>query len=311
MEGREETQPGVAVLGSISIDVTAFAPRLPGPGETVVGNRFSMAPGGKGANQAIAAARFGAPTWMVGCVGSDVFADLAVAGLSDQAVDTRLVRRVPGATGVAHIRVDAEGQNDIVIARLANGEVTEEDAQHAIGVLGSSVRVLMLQLEVPVAATVTAAQVAAQSGLQVILDPAPAATLPEEVWQHVDVVTPNESEATALTGVRVVDPTTARAAAAWFLDRGVRQVLITLGGRGAVRVAADACVSYEPPAVEVVDTTAAGDAFSGVLGAAMAVGMDIDQACRLGTAAGALAVTRIGASPAIPSRDEIIAAASR
>jgi ribokinase len=296
---------GVLVVGSITADVTAFADRLPTPGETVLGNDFTLVLGGKGANQAVAAAHFGVPTWMVGCIGQDLFADLTEGGLRDHGVNTDLVRRVPGPTGVAHIRVDASGQNDIVITPLANAQLSRSDVDQAFTGLGENVGVLLLQLEVRSEITAYAARAGRAAGLTVILDPAPVVAVAEELWQDVDIVTPNEFEATQLTGIRVTDADSAKSAGRWFLDRGVRTAVITLGGLGAVVVEAAGTNNFEPFTVHAVDTTAAGDAFTGTMGSALAHGSDVTEAVRYGMAAGALAVTRPGASPSLPTRQEV------
>ncbi|MET8816321.1 ribokinase [Streptomyces sp. NPDC004549] len=294
------TRTGVLVVGSITADVTAFTRRLPRPGETVLGDDFTLVLGGKGANQAVAAARAGAPTWMAGCVGEDLFRDLALDGLRGHGVETSEVRTVPGRTGVAHIRVDASGENDIVITPLANASLTPEMVDESIAATRDLTRVLLLQLEVRAEVTRHAARAGAEAGFTVVLDPAPAQRLPDDIWQYVDVVTPNESEAAALTGVEVDGPESAERAARWFLDRGVRHALITLGGAGAVSVTADAVRHFPAFPVTPVDTTAAGDAFTGAFGAALAAGLDADTAVRRGMAAGALATTRPGASPSLP-----------
>ncbi|MGW4493357.1 ribokinase [Streptomyces sp. NPDC004376] len=294
------TRTGVLVVGSITADVTAFTRRLPRPGETVLGDDFTLVLGGKGANQAVAAARAGAPTWMAGCVGEDLFRDLALDGLRGHGVETSEVRTVPGRTGVAHIRVDASGENDIVITPLANASLTPEMVDESIAATRDRTRVLLLQLEVRAEVTRHAARAGAEAGFTVVLDPAPAQRLPDDIWQYVDVVTPNESEAAALTGVEVDGPESAERAARWFLDRGVRHALITLGGAGAVSVTADAVRHFPAFPVTPVDTTAAGDAFTGAFGAALAAGLDADTAVRRGMAAGALATTRPGASPSLP-----------
>jgi len=299
---------GVLVVGSISADVTAFADRLPRPGETVIGSAVTLVLGGKGANQAVASARFGAPTWMVGCVGDDAFADLTWQSLTDHGVDTALLRRVSGPTGVAHIRVDASSQNDIVIVPLANTRLDEAQVDDAVAALGDRCAVALLQLEVRTDVTAHAAAVARRAGLTVVLDPAPAIALPEDVWQHVDVVTPNETEAAVLTGIAVTDLSSAVAAGRWFRDRGAGHAIVTLGGAGAVAVSPRGEPrTFAAYPVTPVDTTAAGDAFTGTLGAVLAAGGSLDAAIRHGMAAGALAVTRAGASPSMPTRVEVLA----
>jgi ribokinase len=293
---------GVLVVGSITADVTAFSQRLPNRGETVLGDDFTLVLGGKGANQAVAAARGGAPTWMAACVGQDPFREIVLSGLRSHGVTLSEVRTVEGRTGVAHIRVDASGENDIVITPLANADLDVEMVDESIRATQDAVSVLLLQLEVRADVTCHAAKAGASAGLTVVLDPAPAQPLPEDVWQYVDVVTPNESEAGALTGVEVRDLDSAERAGAWFLDRGVRNAVITLGSAGAVSVTPDRTRHFPAYPVTPVDTTAAGDAFTGSLGAAIAAGLDIDLAIQRGTAAGALATTHPGASPSLPDR---------
>lgn len=314
---------GVLVVGSITADVTAFSRQLPQRGETVLGDDFTLFLGGKGANQAVAAARAGAPTWMVGCVGQDPFRDIVLEGLREHGVRTSQVRTVAGRTGVAHIRVDASGENDIVITPLANADLTTDMVDQSIAETRDRTGVMLLQLEVPAEVTCHAAAAGAAAGFTVVLDPAPAQPLPDAVWPHVDVVTPNESEATALTGIDVTGVESAGRAARWFLERGVRHAVITLGGAGAVSVTGSGITGtagtaritetaehprlYPAFPVTPVDTTAAGDAFTGALGASLAAGLDAVSAVHRGMAAGALATTRPGASPSLPDAAEVSA----
>jgi ribokinase len=292
----------VVVVGSITADVTAFGNRLPVPGETVLGESFTLVLGGKGANQALAAARAGASSTMIGCVGDDLFRDLVLGGLRDGGVDTSAVATVPGPTGVAHIRVDiTTGQNDIVIVPLANSSLTPDLAERQLRAMARIGDVLLLQLEIPLETAVRAAVVGRELGMIVVLDPAPAATLPDEIWSVVDVVTPNESEAAVLTGITVSDVQSAEVAGRWFLDRGVHSALITMGEKGVVEVGEAGVQSLSAPKVQVVDTTAAGDAFAGNLGAGLANGLTWDESVNRGIHAGALAVTVAGASTSLPT----------
>lgn len=298
----------VAVVGSINADVTAYGSPLPRPGETVTGTSFSLGLGGKGANQAVAAARAGARTVMVGAVGDDVFADITLGALRDERVEVGAVRVVEGATGIAHIRVDeTTGQNDIMIIPHANAAVTPDVATTALR--SSDVGVVLLQLEIEVATVIAAAQAARELGAVVILDPAPAHPLPEEIWASVDVVTPNETEAEVLTGIAPKDDASAEDAGRWFTDRGAGAAVITLAERGVIVVRRDGpSVSvrrFPAHSVEVVDTTAAGDAFTGALGAALAAGTPWDDAVARAMASGALAVTRAGASQSLPTAAEV------
>lgn len=296
---------GVVVIGSVTADVTTFSARLPARGETVLGDEFTLMLGGKGANQAVAAGRSGARTSFVGCVGDDLFHDLVVEGLHDAGVDLAHLRTVPGPTGIAHIRVDATAQNDIVMVPLANTALDAAQVDDALAALAPTASVLLTQLETPAALTTHIAARGRAHGMTVILDPAPAATLPDEVWRSIDIVTPNETEASLLTGIEVTDADTAERAGRWFLDRGAGAAVITLAAQRSCIVTTEGTALVAPFRVEAVDTTAAGDAYAGYLGAALAGGAALADAVRLATAAGALAVTKPGASPSLPLRAEV------
>ena len=301
----ETSAPGVLVVGSVSADVTTFSHRLPAPGETILGDVFTLVLGGKGGNQAISAARAGAKSRFVGCVGNDLFRDLVVGGLAEAGVDIAQVRTVDDQTGIAHIRVDEDGENNIVVVPLANSHLSEAHVDEAFAEFAATSSVFLTQLEIPFAITMHAIRRAAEHGLTVILDPAPAHELDPEIWQLVDIVTPNETEASLLTGVPVTDVASAVTAGEWFLKHGVRTAVITLASAGSVVVTADGHTIHEPYRVEVVDTTAAGDAYAGYLAASLAQGLSFDDALLRASAAGALAVTRSGASPSLPHGDAV------
>ena len=293
---------GVAVVGSISIDLTVFASPLPRPGETVVGERFSMVLGGKGANQALAAVRAGAPTFMVGAVGDDHFGELARSTLVEAGVDTAQVMAVDGETGVAHIRVDsATAQNDIAIVAGANDRLSPDGVEQALRSIGDQVSVVLMQLEIPVAVVQRVALLCPELGLDLILDPAPARIVPAEVWPGVFLAKPNEHEAAMITGVAVTDRMSAEHAGRWFLDHGVEIAVVTLGDRGAVVVGRGSVTELPAHPVQAVDTTAAGDAFTGAVGAALSSGATLPEALSRALAASALAVTVRGASPSLPT----------
>lgn len=296
---------GVVVVGSVTVDLTTFSERLPAPGETILGKDFSMVLGGKGANQAVAAGRAGAPVSFVACIGSDLFGDMITAQLTEARVDISRMRTVPGPSGIAHIRVDASAQNDIVMVPLANASLNALQVDTALGALADTCSVMLTQLETPLALTRHSVRTARAHRMRVILDPAPAATLPDELWADIDIVTPNETEATLLTGIKVHDVASARQAATWFLDRGVGAPIITLAEAGALVTTKAGSQLIAPFPVTPVDTTAAGDAFAGYLGSALAAGNNLTEGVRLASAAGALAVTRRGASPSLPWRADV------
>lgn len=297
----------VVVVGSLNLDLVVNPERAPAAGETVFASRLDQFPGGKGANQAVAAARLSAPVAMVGRVGQDGFGDRLLESLRADGVGTEGVSRSATAgTGTAVITVDATGQNRIVVVAGANAEVTPELVE-AHGPLIASASALLLQLEVPVAACVRAAELAASAGVPVILDPAPAPAepLPVQLRKNTWLITPNETEAATLTGLPVEGRRGAEEAARTLAEQGWRQVLIKLGGNGAYLYRGGEGRWYDAFEVPVVDTTAAGDAFAGGLAAALHRGMALEEAVRWGMAAGALAVTRPGAQPAMGTLAEL------
>ncbi|NWG21055.1 MAG: ribokinase [Chloroflexi bacterium] len=295
----------IAVFGSINMDLVVRTPRLPVPGETLTGHTFFTVPGGKGANQAVACARLGVPTRMVGRVGDDGFGEQLRASLRGYGVNDAGVLTTPGSSGVAVIAVDDSAENTIVIVPGANGTVSVADVARLEQAL-SDAHVLLLQLEVPLDAVISAARAARDRGVVVILDPAPAQALPEELYTLADIITPNESEATILTGLTVADDAGAAEAARVLLARGARRAIIKLGARG-VWVADSAGERLAPAyAVTPVDTVAAGDAFNGGLAAALSEGRSFDEAVRWGLATGALSVLKSGAQPSMPERAELM-----
>ena len=293
------------MVGSVTADLTTFSHRLPARGETILGDDFTLVLGGKGANQAVAAALAGGDTNMVACVGDDLFSSLVTGGLRDAGVGIDHVVTVPGPTGIAHIRVDDSGENDIVMVPLANNALSEAQIDAAFDDLAARSRVLLTQLEIPWVLTQYSIRKAHAAGLIVILDPAPAAVLDDAIWPLVDIVTPNETEARILTGITVTDGASAVEAGRWFLERGARSALITMAAAGAILVDADGVTHFPAIPVTPIDTTAAGDAFAGYLGAAIARGETRSDAIGIAIAAGALAVTKRGASPSLPHRAEV------
>ncbi|MBO9997704.1 MAG: ribokinase [Cyanobacteria bacterium SID2] len=290
----------VVVFGSLNLDLVAQTPRLPVVGETVLGSHFLTASGGKGANQAVAAARLGASTAMVGCVGNDRFGEQLLAGLRESGVETQGVRVDENThSGVAVVSVDQQGENTIVIVPGANGQVGEVDIEQ-LKVLLPDATTLLLQLEIPLPAVEAAARVARDAGVTVVLDPAPVPEdFPEDLYSLVDILTPNEIEASQLLGVPVHDRETALAAASAFRRRGAKTAVVTLGARGLAYATATESAFVPAFAVEAIDTTAAGDAFNGALAAALDRGLPWTDALRWGAAAGALSTTQAGAQPSL------------
>ena len=291
----------IVVFGSINMDLVVRTPRLPAAGETVSGTHFSTVPGGKGANQAVAAACLGAPTHMVGRVGNDVFGQSLLETLRNYGVGIDRVTIDPStASGVALIEVDAAGENRIVIVAGANGNVGAEEVD-ALQPLLKQASVLLLQLEIPMAAVVAAAQCAHAQGVTVILDPAPVHVLPPDLYPLIDILTPNQMEAEHLTGMTVTTPETAIAAATILRKRGVKTVIITLGAKGVVIVTEDAAQHVPAFSVEVVDTVAAGDAFNGGLASGLSEELSLNAAVMRGIATAALSVMRSGAQQSMPN----------
>jgi len=292
----------VAVAGSLNVDLVARAPRMPQPGETIIGSDFRRVPGGKGANQAVAAAKLGAQVAMVGRVGGDTFATQLRENMGRVGIDLTHVTEDPDApTGVALIIVDDAGQNSIVVASGANAHFSPADVEAAEETLAAA-DVLLLQLESPLETVIRAAEIAAAHGVRVILNPAPAQELPDSLLSLVDALIPNESETALLTGRSVESDKDARAAARDLLAYGVETVIITLGERGALLTEDESATLIPSFEVEVVDTTAAGDGFVGSFAVALAEEKSLQEAVRWGNAAGALAATKMGAQPSLPTR---------
>lgn len=297
----------IAVVGSLNMDLVVRAPRLPSVGETVPGGTFATFAGGKGANQAVGAARLGAAVAMVGCVGEDAFGRVLRDGLARERIDASAVRPdVGAATGVALITVDSVGQNTIVVASGANAALTREDVDAARGVIVQSA-VVLLQLEVPLDVVYYAAQIAHAAGCQVILDPAPAPPqpLPDDLYRLVSVIHPNDVEARALTGIAIATEADARRAAEVLLARGCQAAVIKLGARGAYLAAGARREAVPAIRVTPVDTTAAGDAFAAGLAVALAEQAPLEAAVQFATLVGALKVTRMGAQPSMPTREQV------
>ncbi len=301
--------PHILVVGSLNMDLVVQMPAIPRPGETLIGGRFATFPGGKGANQAVAAARLGARVSMIGRVGGDAFGQQMLKIVADEGIDTRSIGvDAHNSTGVALITVDAQGQNSIAVASGANFTLTAEHVRSAWEQL-TAVDLLVMPLETPMETIQAAAQIAKTRGARVILNPAPACELDPELLRNIDVLIPNESETERLTGLTIKTDADARRAGLALLNQGVGSVVLTLGERGALVVEGDpAAPAYQHlPAfpVQVVDTTAAGDGFVGALATGLGEGLSLSAAARFASAAAAISVTRHGAQPSLPYRREV------
>ena len=290
----------VVVIGSSNTDMTIKAERLPKPGETILGGIFVMGPGGKGANQAVAARRLGADVSFICKVGHDIFGDNAIEGYRKEGIDTSRILRSDKASGTALILVDAKAENCIAVAPGANGDLTPEDIDSVADVIRSA-GYLILQLEIPVESVLRAARIAHEAGVYVILNPAPACPLPRELFSYVSLITPNQTESALLTGIE----DNLDAAVDKLLEMGVKDVVVTLGSKGSMVVSEGTRTFVPSLKVEAVDTTAAGDTFCGALCVALSEGCSLVQAAVFATKASALTVQKMGAQDSIPYRSDI------
>lgn len=298
--------PRVIVFGSMNMDLSIEAPRLPAAGETLAGSGFITAAGGKGANQAVAAARMGADVRMVAAVGADGFGDELVRGLEASDVDTTAVRRLPGvSTGVAVI-VRTAGENRIVLHAGANHALSPDDVTADLRRLAAPRDLLLTQDECDPAATEAALRTARELGLFTVFNPAPARPVPDDLWPCVDLVCLNETECQVMCGVLPADETTCHAAVRRLRTLGAGTVVVTLGAAGAYALGPDdAPLRVDAFPATAVDTTGAGDTFIGALAAGCAAGLPLAASLRRGAAASALAVSRLGAQPSIPTASEV------
>lgn len=300
------TKGTVAVVGSLNMDLVVRVPRLPAAGETLAGHTFDQVPGGKGGNQAVAAARLGAHVAMIGRVGADGNGASLRAGLEAEGIDCAALATSEAApTGVALISVDEEGRNSIVIVAGSNGALTPADIAHHEAMLASA-SVIVCQLETPPDTVFAALKTGRRLGKTVILNPAPViGPLPSDWLPLVDYLIPNEVEAAALTGLPIGSPTQAAEAANALRRQGAHNVLITLGAAGVLAALDSGLTHFEAPRVAAVDTTAAGDTFIGAFAAQLAGRVAVDSAIRFAQRAAALSVTRPGAQPSIPRLSEL------
>ena len=296
----------IVVVGSLNMDLVVRMPQIPRPGETLLGGVFKTFPGGKGANQAVAAARLGAHVTMIGCIGDDGFGKEMRVALESEGIDTTHVLVHPeAATGVALIQVDAQGQNSIAVASGANFRLSGSDVDKAMQAIGKF-DALVMPLETQLETVYTAVKIASVRGAIVILNPAPAQVLPREILELVDVLIPNEHELALMTGVPVHSVVDVSLAVPKLLQLGAKKVIVTMGGHGAV-LFEDGHEALIPACrVQAVDTTAAGDCFVGALAVALCEGRSLLPAAEFASAAAALSVTREGAQPSLPHREEVV-----
>jgi ribokinase len=297
----------VVVFGSINLDLVVEVPRLPIRGETVIGNRFFSAAGGKAANQAVAVAKLGTTVSLIGQVGDDSFGQTLLENLQAAGVKTSGITVNPHThSGIASIVIDEKGENTIACAAGANNLVREKEIEEFKALLPHA-NVVLLELGIPIATVLTAAREAKANNCCLILDPAPVnSSLPEELYRLVDIITPNEVEASQLVGFTVDGVTTARQAASFIHQMGIKNVIITLGSKGSFCSTPEESFWVKPISVPVVDTVGAGDAFNGALAVALASGKSIKEAVQWGTVGGALAVTKNGAQSSLPNRDSFM-----
>lgn len=298
-------KPNIIVVGSSNTDMIIKVDKIPAPGETVLGGEFTIAAGGKGANQAVAAARAGGRVGFVACVGDDMFGQQALEGFAKDRIDIEYVfKDNQQSSGCALIFVDKEGENSIAVASGANAGLTPKHIDQAKDSIISS-EILIMQLETPLDTVKHTAQLAFDNGVPVILDPAPAQPLDDGLLKHISILTPNECEAELLTGISVEDENSAATAAGTLLAKGVDTVLITLGFRGtfiATENLREMCTGFK---VTAADSTAAGDVFNGALAVSLSEKTPLPDAVRFANAAAALSVTKLGAQPSAPLRKEI------
>lgn len=292
----------ILVIGSINTDLVLRTEHFPAPGETIQAGELSTYPGGKGANQAVAAARQGSRVGMIGRVGTDRQGDELIENLKENGVDVTLVKHDEAPTGTAIVVVDAQGQNSIVVSPGANAKVVPEDVEITALI---DLEAVLFQLEIPLETVSRGCELARKHGAMVLLNPAPARPLPDEMMTNIDCLLPNETELSLLSGKAVEDVDSATEAAKLLLDKGLPAVVVTLGAKGSLVVTKEGAKHIPPFEVQVVDTTGAGDAFIGGFAAALVQGKTPEEAARYGNACGALATTRAGAQSSLPTREEV------
>lgn len=295
----------IVIVGSANTDMVISADHFPLPGETLMGTNFMTNFGGKGANQAVAAARMGGQTVFIGKVGNDNFGTSIISNLESEGINvSHLYTTQKTSTGVALITTIPSGENSIIVNAGANGQLTADDVRDSEEVIAEAGTVLM-QLETPVAALTEAAKLGKKHGAFTVLNPAPASPLPHELLENIDLLIPNETEASSISGVEIKDESTAMEAISAIQGMGVKNVIITVGSKGAIAKVDGKMIMVPAFKVKAIDTTAAGDTFCGALCVALSEGKDIEAAIRFGNKASSVSVTRKGAQLSIPQRKEL------
>lgn len=295
----------IIVIGSLNTDMVVKTQKLPAAGETLMGGIFLMNSGGKGANQAVTAARLGGNVIFVANVGNDIFGKQAIRNIAKENINTNFIgvdKNLP--SGVALINVDELGENSIVVAPGANSKLSQKDVENALDTVESPA-ILLIQLEIPLKTVEYAIRKGHEKGLTIILNPAPVQKLDVKLFEYLDYITPNETEAQSLTGIKVHDEKTARIAARKLLDMGVKNAVITLGAKGAYVMNNIISELITAPLVTAIDATAAGDCFNGALAVALSENRNLKQSISLSSKAASIAVTRMGAQSSIPFKAEL------
>lgn len=300
-----DKKKGVLVVGSANVDMVVKADHFPAPGETILGGNFQMFSGGKGANQAVASAKLNTKTYFIGKMGNDMFREKLISEMSKDGVELEdLIIDNKLSTGIALITVDTKGENSIVVASGSNMNLTGDDVAKHISVF-KKVNIVLTQLEIPIDTVMKTAELASENGCLFILNPAPAKELPEKLLKLTNYITPNKGELELLTSLRITSFGEIQNAAMRLIDKGVGNVIVTLGEKGVLYVTEDKIKHIEGNKVKVIDTTGAGDAFNGALASALSEGMEIEEALRFANKAASLSVTRMGAQSSMPGFEEL------
>lgn len=300
-----QSKPKILVIGSANMDMVIQSDHFPVPGETIIGGDFSLIPGGKGANQAVAAARLGGDVCFITRLGEDVFGSQNLLNFQKEGIDTSYIHQIPDVpSGVALITVDKSGENTIIVAPGANAHLSQEDMK-ASEQRFEEAELILLQLEIPLETVIAAAALGNKMGKKVLLNPAPAQKLPDSLYENLQLLTPNETEAEFLTGIAIKDERSAEKASLYFLEKGVKGVIITLGAKGSYLYTEEFKGILPTSKVMAKDTTAAGDTFNGGLAVALGKGLPIKDAVKFAMKAATLSVQRMGAQTSIPFLHEL------